>query len=112
MANFKRGTTIRNKWFFRSVCQITGREFWILKNTPGREDRRDPRAEKARQFIEEWKRDVAAEEIEWSLSDIAQLILIAEGTRNVSQCTFTTDGNSVAEIGGGETVRARSEYRT
>jgi hypothetical protein len=92
-----------------------GRFFWLpLYRTGDGKKHWNPAAERARQFIAEWNRTVAVESLLWSETDLEQLVQLAQGKMDVSQCSFIDEfraDDDDAETCGSDAVSGSFEYR-
>jgi hypothetical protein len=108
-----RGTYNTETFLIPHLCPITGDFVWLRFGGFRREDPlRNPQAVWAREFIKQWNSEVAAESIVWSALDLQQLVRIAQGTTDVSQCTFTDDPfrDDPAEAEGSERFSGRVDH--
>lgn len=108
-----RGTYNTETFLIPHLCPITGDFVWLRFCGFRREDPlRNPQAVRAREFIKQWNSEVAAESILWSALDLKQLVLVAQGKMDVSQCTFIDEfrTDDDAETGGSDSVSTGAEH--
>lgn len=76
-------------------------------------DRRNPQAQRAREWIAQYERELAAEAIEWTDDELTELLLVAEGKRDVSECSFwdRSEAGFDFEAEGSQCVSAGSDCR-